>query len=141
MVLTHRVTDDTRTLTMRLVGTVIELYHRIENSSLNGLEAVPYIGKRTCRDYAHRIIDVEGLHFFFEIYFLYFVKNSIFHYFLFMIYSGFPFQVIGCLSDIKILYEPCILFYEFSSGFNLVTHQGSECKIYLTCHLFVEADS
>ena len=37
VILTHCVTDYTCTFSVRLVGTVIELYHGIENSSLNGL--------------------------------------------------------------------------------------------------------
>src|SRR3989338_6266944 len=43
-----------------------EIAHRIENPSMNRLKAVPYVRKSTPNNYAHRIIDVAGLHFIFD---------------------------------------------------------------------------
>src|SRR5699024_945415 len=79
MIFTHRITDDTRTFTVRLVRTVVQLDHRIQDSSLYRLQTVPYIRKRTGSDNAHGIVDIRLFHFFLKIDFLDLIKDSIFH--------------------------------------------------------------
>ena len=79
VIFTHRITDDTGTLSVRLVRAVIQLDHGIENPALYRLQTVSYIRKRTGRNNAHGIIYVRIFHLFFEIYFLNLVKNSIIH--------------------------------------------------------------
>jgi len=87
MVFTHRITDDTGALSVRLVGTVIQFNHGIKNTPLNRLKSVSYIGKRSGGNNAHRVIDVKSLHSFFQVYlvdfvhFRHIVKNTIIHYF------------------------------------------------------------
>ena len=47
VVFSHRITDDTRTLSVRLVRCIAHLVHRVQNSSLYRLQSVSYIGKRS----------------------------------------------------------------------------------------------
>ena len=63
MIFTHRITDDPRTLSERLIKGKSELSHIIESTALNGFKPVAHIGKCTGYDYAHRIIHIGSLHF------------------------------------------------------------------------------
>ena len=75
VIFTHGITDDTRTLTVGLVGTIIQLDHGVKNSSLYRFQTVSDIRKGTGSNNAHRIIDVEGLHTFLQIDFLNLIKD------------------------------------------------------------------
>ena len=79
VILTHRIADNTRAFSVRLVRSVIELAHRIQNTPLNGFQAVADIRKRALRDHAHGVIDIRALHCLFQVYVLYTVKNSVVH--------------------------------------------------------------
>ena len=43
-------------------GNETALLRCVEDAAVNGLEAVAHIGQRAADDYAHRIIEVAGLH-------------------------------------------------------------------------------
>ena len=77
MIFTHRIADDTRTFTVRLVRSVVQLCHRVQDSALNRLQAVPHIRKSPLRDDAHRVINIGALHRPLQIHFLNPVKNCI----------------------------------------------------------------
>ena len=62
MVFTHGITDDTRTFSVRLIRSVIQLDHGIEHTSLNRFETIPHIRERTGHDDGHRIVDVRATH-------------------------------------------------------------------------------
>ena len=47
MIFSHRITDNTGTFSVRLVGSVIQFYHGIQNSSLYRFQTVTYIRKRS----------------------------------------------------------------------------------------------
>ena len=79
MIFTHSIADDTRAFSVRLVRTVIQLAHRIQNPALNRLQTVPHIGKSSLRDDAHGVINIGALHCLFQIYFLYTIKNCVVH--------------------------------------------------------------
>ncbi len=81
VIFTHGITDDTRAFTVRLVRTVVQLDHRIKNTSLNRFQTVSYIRKRTRSNNTHGIIDIELFHGFFHIHFMNFIKNIIFHWY------------------------------------------------------------
>ena len=79
MIFTHRITDDTRTFSVGLVGPVIQLDHRIKDTSLNRLEAIPYVRKSPGSDNAHGIIDIGALHGLFQIDLMDIVNQHIIH--------------------------------------------------------------
>ena len=85
VIFTHRITDNTCTLTVRLVRPVIQLDHGIEHAALNRLQTVSYIRKCSGSDNTHSVVDIEGLHSFLQIdlmYFIYFrniIKNIVVH--------------------------------------------------------------
>ena len=62
MILTHRITYDTRTLTKRLIVTDPKLIHIVERSSLYRLKTVTHIRERSCDNDRHRIIYIGFLH-------------------------------------------------------------------------------
>ena len=95
MIFTHCITDDTRALTMRFVGTVVQFDHGVEDPSLHRLQAVPHIREGTGSDNAHGIIDVGNLHRFFQVYLMDFIKNIIFH----------------CLSPFRVFPAPAFLIF------------------------------
>ena len=79
MIFTHRITDDTRALSVRLVGTVVQLCHGEKDPSLNRLHSVSDVRKGTGGDYTHRVIDIGVLHFFLQIYFFNSVEDLVIH--------------------------------------------------------------
>ena len=58
---------------------VVQLDHRIQDSSLHRLQTIPHIGERPGRDYTHSIIDIGLFHGLLQIHFLYLVKYSVVH--------------------------------------------------------------
>ena len=79
MIFTHRITDDTGTLSVRLVRSVVQFDHGIQNTSLNRFQSIPHIRKGPRSDDAHGIVDIRLLHGFFEVYVMDFIKNIVFH--------------------------------------------------------------
>ena len=67
MVLTHCITDDTGALTMRLIRTVVQLYHGIKHTPLYGLKAVPDIRQGPGADNTHGIVDIGLFHGFLKV--------------------------------------------------------------------------
>ena len=61
--LTHDVADHARALREGLVGPVAAVEHRVEHSTVNGLEAVAHVGQGAPDDDAHRVVEVGALHF------------------------------------------------------------------------------
>ena len=121
MIFTHRIADDTGTFSVRLVGTVVQFTHGVEDSSLYRLEAVSYIRKSSGRNDAHRVVDIRILHSLLKIDFLYSVKNSFFH--------VEPFSQSAL--DIQILHEFGVFFDKLSSGLYFVSHQCCKGQIHL----------
>ena len=95
VVLTHGITHDTGTFSMGLIRTVIQLYHGIENTPLNRLQAISDIRKRTGCNNAHGIVDIGFLHGFFQIDFMNFIKNIIFHCLLTLRFCSFAIRYPG----------------------------------------------
>ena len=62
MEFTHRISDDPRTLSVRLVVPGSEFIHVIQRPTLDRFQPVPDIRKRPRHDDAHRVIDVGLLH-------------------------------------------------------------------------------
>ena len=62
VIFTHRITDNTGALSVRSVRPDPQFVHVVESSSLHGFEAVPDIGKRSCDDYTHCVVDIGLLH-------------------------------------------------------------------------------
>jgi hypothetical protein len=58
----ERVTDDPGALAVRRGGAQPHLVHRVQDSPMNGLEAVADVGQRARHDHAHRVVDVGGSH-------------------------------------------------------------------------------
>ena len=79
MIFTHRIADDTGALSVRLVGSVVQLDHGIKDPPLNRLQTIPDIRQRTGGNDAHGIVDVGLLHGLFQIHFLNFIENVRFH--------------------------------------------------------------
>ena len=67
MIFTHGITDDTGTLTMWLVRSVIQLNHCIQNTSLYRFQSISDIRQCTGSNNRHRIIDIGSFHCFFQI--------------------------------------------------------------------------
>ena len=65
MIFTHGITHNTSTLTMRLVGTIVQFNHRVKHSTLHRLQTVSYIGKSTGCDNTHCVVNIEFFHSFF----------------------------------------------------------------------------
>ena len=79
VIFTHCITDNTRTFTMWLVRTIIQLYHGIQYTTLNRFQTISYIRQCSGSDNAHCIVNVRVLHGLFQIHLVDFVKNIIFH--------------------------------------------------------------
>ena len=70
MIFTHGITYDTGAFTVRLIRTIVQFYHGIEDSALHRLQPIPYVRKRTGGYDAHCIIDKESLHSLFQVNFM-----------------------------------------------------------------------
>ena len=62
MIFTHRISDDTCTLTIRLIITDTKLVHIIKCTTLNRLETITDIRKCSGDNNTHRIINIRFLH-------------------------------------------------------------------------------
>ena len=82
MVFTHGITDDTGTLTMWLIRTVVQLNHRKQYTTLHRLQTVSDIRQGAGCNYTHGIVNVGFLHCFLQVYVMNFIKNIWFHSFL-----------------------------------------------------------
>ena len=76
VIFTHGITYDTGTLSVRLIRAVIELNHRMKNSSLNRFQSIPDIRKSSGYNDTHGVINIGTLHRLFQINFIYIIKNS-----------------------------------------------------------------
>ena len=137
VIFTHRITDDTCTLSVRLVGTVIQFDHRVQNSSLYRFQTISYIRQCTGRNNTHRVVDIRGFHCLFQIHFVDFVKYIVFHQSLRDVSISVPPFFYTLLLYIQVLDIFCIFNDELTSRFNFVTHQGGECKVQFTRCLIV----
>ena len=108
---------------MRLIRTVVQLNHGIENSPLHRLQTIPDIRKGAGRNDAHRLIDIRILHGLFQIHVMEFVKDIVFHSFS----SPIP---LFCL-DIQVLYKLRVCLYKFTPRLYLIAHQGGKGQINL----------
>ena len=63
MVLTHDFTDHTRRFAVGPVPVVTALLHHIEDAAMHRLQPVPNVRQGTTHDYAHRVVEIRGLHF------------------------------------------------------------------------------
>ena len=79
VIFTHRITDDTGAFTMRLIRTVVQLDHGVQNAALNRLESVADVRQRARSDNAHRVIDIRALHRLLQIYFVNLVVEIVRH--------------------------------------------------------------
>ena len=61
--LAQNLTDQARALLMRGVGTHGKVLHGVEDSTLDGLESVAYVGQRARHNYAHRVVEIRTAHF------------------------------------------------------------------------------
>ena len=66
VILTQDVADHRRALLVRAARAQPGLAHREEDAAVNGLEAIPHVGKRALNDDAHRIVDERFAHFVLE---------------------------------------------------------------------------
>jgi len=66
MVFAHDFADDARRLLVGLVGAVAQVVHGVEDATMDGLQAVSYVGKRSTDDDAHRIVEIGALHLLFD---------------------------------------------------------------------------
>ena len=68
-ILTEYVTDDTGRLAGGFVVCVVQTEHTVKDASVDGLEAVAYIGKSASHDDRHGVVDIRGLHFLLDVHF------------------------------------------------------------------------
>ena len=67
MIFTEHVTNDTGTLPMRAVMSQAEALHGIENTPVDRLQAIPYIGQGPGNDNAHRVVEIRTSYLVFNI--------------------------------------------------------------------------
>ena len=83
VILTQYLTDDARTLLVRLGRYVVDAHHTIKDTAMNGFETITNIRKCTSHNDGHRIVDVRGLHLFLNVdFYNSVVVKSLIHYFL-----------------------------------------------------------
>src|SRR6185436_15526771 len=68
VIFTKHLSYDTSGFLMRPVKIVTQFVHRKQNTAVNGLKTVSYIGQCATYYYRHRIIDIGGLHLLVNIY-------------------------------------------------------------------------
>ena len=68
MILTQHVAHDTRALAERLIGGHAQLVHGVQDTAMNGLEAVAHIGQRAVDNYGHGVGYEALFHLLFQIY-------------------------------------------------------------------------
>ena len=129
VIFTHRITDDTRTLSVRLVRTIVQLDHRVHDSSLYRFQTISYIRQGTGRNNTHRVVDIRGFHCLFQIHFVDFVKYIVFHQSLRDLIIPVPPFFYTLILYIQILNVFCILNDELTSWLYFVTHQCRKCQV------------
>ena len=67
MVFAQDLANDTRAFLVRFVARVANARHSVENTAVDGLEAITHVGQRPCHDDRHGIVDVRGLHLLFNV--------------------------------------------------------------------------
>ena len=67
VVLTKHLAHHAGTLLVGIVAGVANAEHTVEYSAMHRLEAVAHIGKRTCNDNGHGVVDVRRLHLLFDV--------------------------------------------------------------------------
>jgi hypothetical protein len=73
VVLTHDVTDNTRTLAELLVWAIPAIEHCVNNTAVNRLHTISNVWQSATNDNAHRVVEVASLHFDLKIHLLYVV--------------------------------------------------------------------
>ena len=138
MLLTHRITDNTGTFSVRFVRTVIQFDHTVENTSLHRLQPVSYIRQRSGSDHTHGVVDVRFFHCPFQVHFLNLIKNIVFQNLCPPALTRIPALVRGefvvshklrLRLHIKIAYTIRIRLNKLSSWLYLITHQRSKSDI------------
>ena len=79
MVLTHGIADDTGALSVRLIRTVVQLYHGIQYPSLYRFQTISDVRKGTGGNNTHGIIYIRFFHGLLQIHLMDFIKNIVFH--------------------------------------------------------------
>ena len=67
VVLTEHLTHDAGTFLIGVGTGVANAQHTVEDTTVDGLEAVSYIREGTCNNHRHGVVDVRGLHFFLDV--------------------------------------------------------------------------
>ena len=79
VIFTHGITNDTGTFTMRLIRTVVQLYHGIQYPSLYRFQTISDVRKGTGGNNTHGIIYIRFFHGLLQIHLMDFIKNIVFH--------------------------------------------------------------
>src|SRR5262249_27072734 len=64
---THSLADDLGTLRVLLVELQPHLMHGVQNSAMNGFEAISNVGKSSPDDDRHRVVEIRTLHLIFNV--------------------------------------------------------------------------
>ncbi len=62
VILTKYLTDDARTLLIRLGRYVVDVHHTVQDTAVYWFETVTYIWQRTGYDDRHGVVDIRGFH-------------------------------------------------------------------------------
>ena len=62
VVLAHHLADDARRLAVRAVRVIAALVHGMDDTAVDGFQAVAHVGQRTADDHAHGVIEVRAAH-------------------------------------------------------------------------------
>ena len=79
VVLTHCITNDTGTLTMWLIRTVVQLYHGIQHAPLYRLKVFPDIMQGPGADITYALVDIGLFLGFLKVYLMHIVHSLWFH--------------------------------------------------------------
>ena len=60
---THDVPDDAGRFTIGAIPVVAAFFHGIQDTTMNGLQAIAHVGQSAADDDAHRVIHVAAAHF------------------------------------------------------------------------------
>ena len=67
MILTHHIADGARRFSIRLAGRISCFVHAVQNTPMDGLEAVADVRQCTADNDGHRVIEIRPPHFVFDI--------------------------------------------------------------------------
>jgi len=62
VVLAHHLADDLRALDVLAAGLQAEFVHHVQNTAVNGLEAVAYVGQGAHDDHRHGVVEIRRAH-------------------------------------------------------------------------------